>query len=84
MAIHNALQTSAGMIVPFFVGQLIAWNANSISLGFEWAISGFGLATLICAMVGLWMVKPETTRLELQALSIGHHLDCEPRQLINA
>ncbi|MFU2325071.1 MFS transporter [Pseudomonas sp. NFX98] len=83
LAIHNALQTSAGMVVPFFVGQLIGWNGNSISLGFEWAISGFGLATLVCAMVGLWVVKPEATRIELKALSIPDHLDGEPSQLIN-
>ncbi|MFJ3370541.1 MFS transporter [Pseudomonas sp. NPDC086251] len=70
LAIHNALQTSAGMLVPLLVGQLIAWNGNEIARGFELAISGFGLAILICALIGLRIVTPEATRLELKAVPV--------------
>nr|WP_180203598.1 MFS transporter [Pseudomonas sp. SbOxS1]NYU03328.1 MFS transporter [Pseudomonas sp. SbOxS1] len=74
LAIHNALQTSAGMLVPSLVGQLIAWKGNEIAQGFECAVCGFGMATLICALIGFRVVTPESTRIELQAMVVEPHL----------
>ncbi|MFY0729660.1 MFS transporter [Pseudomonas sp. NFX15] len=88
LAIHNALQTSAGVLVPFLVGQLIAWNGNNVSAGFELTISGFGIATFTCAIAGFWLVNPESVRLRLQAQSIqyqlGRTIDCiHAKRLLN-
>ncbi len=65
LAINNAFQTSAGMITPFLVGTLVAWRGNEMAEGFELAVSGFGAATILCALVGSCLADPEHTRKQL-------------------
>ncbi|MCK8682741.1 MFS transporter [Pseudomonas umsongensis] len=65
LAIHNAVQTSAGIATPALVGQLIALNGNDIAHGFEVAIASFGICTLGVALLGFVGIKPELTRQQM-------------------
>ncbi|MNP17929.1 hypothetical protein D3C76_1103810 [compost metagenome] len=65
LAIHNAVQTSAGIVTPALVGQLIALNGNDIAQGFEIAIASFGICTLAVALLGFVGINPHLTRQQI-------------------
>ncbi|MEE1916354.1 MFS transporter [Pseudomonas asiatica] len=65
LAVHNAVQTSAGIVTPALVGQLIALNGNDIVHGFEIAAACFGICTLSVALLGFVGIKPQLTRQQL-------------------
>ncbi|PTQ67037.1 MFS transporter [Pseudomonas sp. GV071] len=71
LAIHVGSMTVAGMFAPWAVGKMITWLGNDIARGFELSVNGFGLATLVCALLGLLMLTPETTRKRLLARREG-------------
>ncbi|MDD2058351.1 MFS transporter [Pseudomonas putida] len=65
LAVHNAVQTSAGIVTPALVGQLIALNGNDIAHGFEIAVACFGICTLGVALLGFVGINPQLTRQQL-------------------
>lgn len=67
LAIHVGSMTAAGMFAPWAVGKMITWVGGDIAHGFELSVNGFGLATVICAALGLLLLTPETTRKRLLA-----------------
>ncbi len=71
LAIHVGCMTFSGMLAPWLVGKLVALFANDIARGFETAVNGIGLATLACALLGLWVITPQATRERLLAHGRG-------------
>ncbi|MBB2493860.1 MFS transporter [Aquipseudomonas ullengensis] len=69
LAIHVGSLTASGMLAPWLVGQLITLLDNDIARGFEASINGFGGVILLCAVLGLYLITPETTRQRLLGLS---------------
>ncbi|EJM21061.1 sugar phosphate permease [Pseudomonas sp. GM21] len=65
LAIHNAVQTSSGIVTPALVGQLIALSGNDIAHGFETAIASFGICTLAVALLGFVGINPHLTRQQI-------------------
>lgn len=61
LAIHVGCMTLAGMLAPWLVGKLVTLFDNDIARGFETAVNGIGLATLACALLGLWVINPSAT-----------------------
>ncbi|MBV4522022.1 MFS transporter [Pseudomonas sp. SWRI74] len=57
LAIHIGLVTSAGILAPWIVGQLIAAQGGDIARGFETAIAAFGVAIMIAACLALRFVR---------------------------
>ncbi|GLK86945.1 MFS transporter [Pseudomonas turukhanskensis] len=71
LAIHVGSMTAAGMFAPWAVGKMITWLGGDIARGFELSVNGFGIATLVCALLGLLLLTPETTRKRLLARREG-------------
>ncbi|KAF1053671.1 MAG: Hexuronate transporter [Stenotrophomonas maltophilia] len=69
LAIHIGGMTSAGMLSPWLIGQLVDWLGGSIAGGFELGLGLMGMATVLCALLGLRLITPERTRLALYASS---------------
>lgn len=74
LALFNAGQTSAGMVIPALVGQLIAWQGNDIRVGVELAFSVTGFITILCAVLGFRLIRPEATRLQLLSRALPDSL----------
>ncbi len=69
LAIHIGGMTSAGMLAPWIVGQLVELRGGDIAHGFETALGLFGVLTVVCAILGCRIIAPERTRQSLQG---GH------------
>lgn len=65
LALFNAGQTSAGMVIPALVGQLVALLQNNIGAGVELALSLTGALTVIGALAGLRLIRPEAQRVAI-------------------
>jgi len=68
LSIHIGGLTSAGMLAPWMVGQMIASKGGDIAHGFEASLALIGVAILISSLLGLWLVRPAWTREQLEAL----------------
>lgn len=71
LALFNAGQTSAGMVIPALVGQLVALLGNNIGAGVELALSITGALTVVGALVGLRLIRPEAQRLAMVTRAEG-------------
>ncbi|MCK9818189.1 MFS transporter [Pseudomonas sp. MAFF 302046] len=69
LAIHVGSMTFSGMLAPWLVGRLVTLFDHDIARGFETALNGIGLATLVCALLGLWVITPQATRQRLLDLA---------------
>ncbi|MFJ2362225.1 MFS transporter [Pseudomonas sp. NPDC087697] len=69
LAIHVGSMTFSGMLAPWMVGKLVTLFNNDIARGFETAVHGIGVATVICAVLGLYVITPVATRQRLLARS---------------
>ncbi|MFJ4344993.1 MFS transporter [Pseudomonas sp. NPDC089401] len=67
LSIHIGGVTSAGMLAPWLVGQLVAVRGGDIAQGFESALALIGAAIIVCTLIAFWLVRPERTREQLQA-----------------
>jgi len=67
LAIHLGVSTSAGILAPWIVGQMVAHFNGDIVRGFEMSLAGFGIAIVAAGLMGLRMVRPEHTRQALAA-----------------
>lgn len=67
LSIHIGGVTSAGMLAPWLVGQLVALRGDDIAHGFESALALIGTAIIACTLIAFWLVRPEHTRERLQA-----------------
>lgn len=65
LAIHLGVSTSAGILAPWLVGQMVAHFNGNIVRGFETSLAGFGIAIVVAGVIGLRMVQPEKTRQRL-------------------
>ena len=74
LSIHIGGLTSAGMLAPWLVGQMIAGKGGDIAHGFEASLALIGVAILVSSLLGLWLVRPARTREQLETL--------EPRPLV--
>ncbi|QRY77950.1 MFS transporter [Pseudomonas sp. PDNC002] len=66
LAIHIGGMTSAGMLAPWIVGQLVEWRGGDIAQGFEMTLGLFGVVTVVCTLLGCRIINPESTRQSLQ------------------
>ena len=69
LAIHVGSLTLSGMLAPWLVGKAISLLNNDIARGFELTVAGYGAVTLVCALLGLYLINPQATRQRLQALA---------------
>jgi MFS family permease len=67
LAIHNAVVTSAGLVVPMLIGLLIHAADGNVAQGLEVFFCGFGLVALAAALTGLWLIQPESPATPLTA-----------------
>ena len=68
LALHVASLTASGMLTPWLVGKATVLLDNDVARGFESTLGFGGLAILLCALLGLVILKPEATRLHLLTL----------------
>ncbi|ROL89249.1 MFS transporter [Pseudomonas chlororaphis] len=74
LSIHVGTMTLSGMLAPWLVGKLVTLFNGDIARGFEAAVHGIGLATVVCAALGLYLITPAATRQRLLARApIGAH-----------
>jgi hypothetical protein len=59
--------TLSGMVAPWAVGRLVTLFGGDIAQGFETALHGIGIAAVVCAALGLYVITPAQTRQRLQA-----------------
>ncbi|UXJ54886.1 MFS transporter [Pseudomonas citronellolis] len=62
LAIHIGGLTSAGMLAPWLIGQLVEHKGGNIAQGFELGLGLIGAAVIFCALLGLRLIAPERTR----------------------
>ena len=62
LSIHIGGLTSAGMVAPWLVGQMVAGQGGDIARGFELSLALIGAAILACTLLGFWLVQPQRTR----------------------
>ncbi|AVD87749.1 MULTISPECIES: MFS transporter [Pseudomonas] len=67
LSIHIGGVTSAGMLAPWLVGQWVAVRGGDIAHGFESALAVIGTAIIVFTLIAFWLVRPEQTRMHLQA-----------------
>ncbi len=67
LAIHVGSMTLSGMVAPWAVGRLVTLFGGDIAQGFETALHGIGIAAVVCAALGLYVITPAQTRQRLQA-----------------
>jgi MFS family permease len=67
LAIHNAIVTSAGLVVPMLIGLLVQAADGDVAQGLEVFFSAFGLVALAAALTGLWFIQPESHATPLTA-----------------
>lgn len=67
LAIHVGSMTLSGMLAPWAVGRLVTLFQGDIAQGFETALHAIGVAAMVCAALGLFVITPARTRQRLQA-----------------
>ncbi|EIK93485.1 major facilitator superfamily transporter [Pseudomonas sp. M47T1] len=67
LAIHVGCMTLSGMLAPWAVGRLVMLFNGDIAQGFETALHAIGVAAVLCAALGLYVITPAQTRQHLQA-----------------
>lgn len=68
LSIHIGGLTSAGMLAPWMVGQMVAGQGDDIARGFELSLALIGAAILVSTLLAFWLVKPQRTREQLQVV----------------
>lgn len=82
LALFNAGQTSAGMVIPALVGQLVALLGNDIGAGVSMALSITGALTVLAALLGLRLIRPEAERVAIEAYVQADRQTAKSAQLI--
>lgn len=67
LAIHVGSMTVSGMVAPWAVGKLVGVFGGDIARGFEVAVAAMGAVTVVCALIGFYLITPAATRARLRA-----------------
>lgn len=78
LSIHIGGVTSAGMLAPWLVGQMVAAEGGNIARGFELTLGVIGIAVILVTLLGLYNVRPLLTREQLQGAEAPTHSVLQP------
>lgn len=76
LAIHVGSMTLSGMVAPWAVGRMVGVLGGDIAWGFELSVQAMGGVTVLCALVGFYLITPAITRARIRACAkpAGAHL----------
>lgn len=69
LAIHVGSMTLSGMVAPWAVGRLVGVLGGDIARGFEISVQVMGAVTVLCALIGFYLITPAISHARMRARS---------------